>query len=474
MLGKNIHLRYAIFSVAVIAGILFFCGLDEGMRDWDEGVYAQVAKEMHLRNDWLTPYYSGKPFIDKPPLLMWCTMLSYRIFGIGVWQARLTTYIASIALLILTMLFAAKTISPHAGALTGLFLLGMPHFVKEAKMGHLEQIVSLFLTFSLISFWYARTKKTAAVWCGIAAGLAFLTKWVVGLCAPIVQIIVIAAGIQRTLLKNKWWWIGYAIGISIAAPWFIYHYSAFPAQFMDTYFGRMIVESITEGVNDHTGPFYYYVAVLIKKARPWGVLLLPLTAYLGYRTAKRDSFGTFLFVWLSVFLVIFSFSTTKIHRYIVILYPVFALGLSYAVQRISVLSNRYTLIMLTALLIIALHCIISKDFLKSDYHHTLQHVLKASAGDIAQTAEIYVYGSTKTYKPTLLFFTEKTIKKLSSTDELLATVAHHEKIFLIVKSPDDHEIYALLESGACAESKPAYNAGNLTVFFLKKSQSIGK
>lgn len=471
MQEKNISLRYAIFLFAIVTCILFFSGLDDGMRDWDEGVYAQVAKEMHLRNDWLTPYYSGKPFVDKPPLLMWCTMLSYRILGIGVWQARLTTCIASIALLVLTMVFAAKTISPHAGLLTGLFLLGIPHFVKEAKMGHLEQIVSMFLTFSLVCFWYARTKKKAAVWCGIAAGLAFLTKWVVGLCAPIVQIILIAAGIQRTLLKNKWWWIGYAIGISIAAPWFMYHYSAFPSQFMDTYFGRMIVESITEGVNAHTGPFYYYGAVLIKKARPWGALLLPLSIYLGFRTVKRDSFGTFLFIWLSVFFAIFSFSTTKIHRYIVILYPVFALGLSYAVQRIAVLSNRHIAIMLTAFLIIALHCIVSKDFLKSNYHHTLQHILKEKAGDIAETEEIYLYGSTKTYKPTLLFFTGKTIQKLSSSSELLATVAQHIKMFIIVKPPDDREIYALLQSGACAEFKPAYNAGKLTVFFLKKSEN---
>src|ERR1700748_2221258 len=76
----------------VLAGVfafLFFFGLNAfGLIGADEPRYAQVAREMLARHDWITPVLGGKPWLEKPPLYYWQTMLAYRIFGVSDWAAR--------------------------------------------------------------------------------------------------------------------------------------------------------------------------------------------------------------------------------------------------------------------------------------------------------------------------------------------------------------------------------------------------
>ncbi|MFN2514338.1 MAG: ArnT family glycosyltransferase, partial [Pyrinomonadaceae bacterium] len=55
----------------------------------DEGRYAQVASEMFQRGDLVTPTLGGHTWFEKPPLLYWMMMVSFRLFGISEWAARL-------------------------------------------------------------------------------------------------------------------------------------------------------------------------------------------------------------------------------------------------------------------------------------------------------------------------------------------------------------------------------------------------
>jgi hypothetical protein len=49
----------------------------------DEPRYAQVAREMLERSDWVTPTLQGKPWLEKPVLYYWEAMLSFRVFGVS-------------------------------------------------------------------------------------------------------------------------------------------------------------------------------------------------------------------------------------------------------------------------------------------------------------------------------------------------------------------------------------------------------
>ena len=51
----------------------------------DEGRYSEVAREMLLSGDYLTPRLNGIKFFEKPPLFYWLQSLAIKTFGLNEW-----------------------------------------------------------------------------------------------------------------------------------------------------------------------------------------------------------------------------------------------------------------------------------------------------------------------------------------------------------------------------------------------------
>src|SRR5882724_7857792 len=55
-----------------VCGFFFFFGLGAfGLVGADEPRYAQIAREMFARHDWIVPTLNGAPWLEKPVLLYW-------------------------------------------------------------------------------------------------------------------------------------------------------------------------------------------------------------------------------------------------------------------------------------------------------------------------------------------------------------------------------------------------------------------
>jgi 4-amino-4-deoxy-L-arabinose transferase-like glycosyltransferase len=77
---SNSEPRRELLLLVACCGFLLFYGLGAfGLLGADEPRYAQVAREMLDRNDWVLPTLNGKPWLEKPPLYYWQAMLSYRV-----------------------------------------------------------------------------------------------------------------------------------------------------------------------------------------------------------------------------------------------------------------------------------------------------------------------------------------------------------------------------------------------------------
>src|ERR1035438_5725109 len=75
--GANPQARTDVLLLVAFCGFLFFYGLGAfGLVGADEPRYAQVAREMLDRSDWVTPTLQGKPWLEKPVLYYWEAMLS--------------------------------------------------------------------------------------------------------------------------------------------------------------------------------------------------------------------------------------------------------------------------------------------------------------------------------------------------------------------------------------------------------------
>src|SRR4051812_18215570 len=54
----------------------------------DEPRYAEVAREMFQRGDWISPTLGGFNWFEKPALLYWFEIVSYHVFGVNEFAAR--------------------------------------------------------------------------------------------------------------------------------------------------------------------------------------------------------------------------------------------------------------------------------------------------------------------------------------------------------------------------------------------------
>src|ERR1700733_6567270 len=60
----------------------------------DEATYTREAITMTREGGWMTPTFLGRWVFEKPPLLMWLSALSMKLFGIGPLTARLPVILA--------------------------------------------------------------------------------------------------------------------------------------------------------------------------------------------------------------------------------------------------------------------------------------------------------------------------------------------------------------------------------------------
>ena len=90
MTDRNKLLAVQLLLVAGVCGFFFFFGLGAfGLLGADEPRYAQIAREMLARHDWIVPTLNGAPWLEKPALLYWKMMNSYILFGVSDWAARI-------------------------------------------------------------------------------------------------------------------------------------------------------------------------------------------------------------------------------------------------------------------------------------------------------------------------------------------------------------------------------------------------
>ena len=130
--------RVAIALLVLALAIIWFAPL--GLRHLvpsDEGRYAEMAREMLVTGDWITPRYNGYKYFEKPPLQTWANALTFAWFGIGEWQARLYTALTGFAGVLLAGFTARRLVSPAAGFATALVLASAPYW---NLMGHFDTL----------------------------------------------------------------------------------------------------------------------------------------------------------------------------------------------------------------------------------------------------------------------------------------------------------------------------------------------
>jgi len=202
-----------------------------------EGQYAGAAKEMSQAHAWLTPTNDGIPRLQKPPLLYWLIIASFKLFGVNAMAARLPIAIAVSVSAVLTFLIGERLMDYWRGFIAGLIYLCCWGMFLLGRMIMPEPVFAMFVIgaiFCGLCGYQKRQRRTfwfLGVW--ICAGFACLTKGLHGLLYPAAIFLLLSIFYREArirfhaLLRWQYW----TIFLLIVLPWCIWAEWQYPGFF---------------------------------------------------------------------------------------------------------------------------------------------------------------------------------------------------------------------------------------------------
>ncbi|WP_293130085.1 glycosyltransferase family 39 protein [Microcoleus sp. bin38.metabat.b11b12b14.051] len=325
----NDSLTDKLWMLALLLAAVLIFGLNLGgvaLRDWDEGIAAQVSREIWRGNlNWLYPTIGSMPYLNKPPLVHWLIGLCFRAGGVSELTARLVPAMltaASVPLLyaIGRELFVQRSIAIFS-ALVYLTLLPV---VRHGRLAMLDGAVLCFLVASMWCLLRSRRDLRYALGAGIGFGLICLTKGVMlGLLLGTIGFVFLVWDTPR-LLTSGYLWGGLAIGTLPVAAWYFAQWLHYGQDFINANLVNQSFRRIWEPVGNHKGAPWYYLLKILESAWPWQLFYLQ-----GLRLSweNRNFPGPKLvLVWTGVYLLAISVMNTKLPWYVLPVYPAFAIA----------------------------------------------------------------------------------------------------------------------------------------------------
>jgi len=334
--GTNPRTRTDLLLLAAFCGFLFFYGLGAfGLVGADEPRYAQVAREMLDRSDWVTPTLQGKPWLEKPVLYYWQAMLAFRAFGITDQAARLPAAFDA-AMLIAAIYFFLRRFRPGSELDGALITASCAAVIGFARAAATDMPLAATFAIALLG-WYAWYESRA--WIYLAAFYIFLALGTLakGPVAPALAAVIIFLFVA---VKRDWraipltlWIPGIVLYLAVMLPWYIAVQLRNP-EFFRVFILEHNLARFSQDLYHHRQPFWFYLPVFLLAMMPWTIVLIFAMverARLIWSEGKQafsspeDSWPLFLFIWMLVPVLFFSASQSKLPGYILPSIPAAAL-----------------------------------------------------------------------------------------------------------------------------------------------------
>jgi len=338
LVDRRASSRKLFLSIVVLAwAIVYFSTIfHPPLMDDADTVHAEAAREMALSGDWVTLHINnGFRYLEKAPLIYWCVAVSFKLFGVHDWSARLPIALGMLALLLVVYRLGRRIYGEEAGFYSALVLAtGFGPFIYTRFLIP-EMLVALWLAlgfdFFLTTLEQADAGETPSRWAcwGLAATMALnvLTKGLIGLVFPIGTIVIylLLTRNLRHLLRLRLL-SSFATFLVIAAPWHILAGIRNPAQgqargffwfyFVNEHFLRYLNKRYPADYD--TVPLWLFWGLMLVWLMPWTAFIVQalrqvpakLSAFRAGLNPKQRS--TLLFaLWPLVILVFFSFSSRQ-------------------------------------------------------------------------------------------------------------------------------------------------------------------
>lgn len=348
---ENRELRTGLewLTLGGFCAFLFYFGLGAfGLVGADEPRYAQVAREMLQRHDWVTPWLYGHPWLEKPVLYYWQAMLCYKVFGVSDWVARLPSALDASAMVLAIFLFfrqfrrgfqlEAALITASSAGIIGL-----------SRSASTDMPLAATFTIALVGWlaWYEGGRRRWLLVFYFFLALATLAKGPVAVVLAGLIILLFAIGWWNLkLIAQTLWWPGLLLFFAAVLPWYIAVQRANPTFFTGFFLEQNLARFGTD-LYHHVRPWWYFVPLFLLAAVPWTFLFA--AAFAGaVRRWKREpdeddttiGADSLFLIWITVVVVFFSASHSKLPAYILPAVPAAAMLLADYLQRVLTAGKR--------------------------------------------------------------------------------------------------------------------------------------
>lgn len=337
--NSRVQLICALAILAVAGWIMLFNRLDAApIRTYDEVRLANNAIEMAQTGDLIVTQYNGKPeyWNTKPPLMIWLQAVSVKVLGLQTPAFRLPAALAAFATVLVLFLFMRRQLNEvWIPLLAVLLLLSTDGYVLEhcARQGEYDSLLVLWILASSLTFFQFVHNPEQRRWLWLTAlfvVLAVYTKGIQGVL-HLPGLVIYAAVARRFRSVFGQWRLYAAAGVSLGviAAYYLVR-NGLQSDYLLFVWENEVMGRYRTVIEGHEGDFFYYFLQL----KSWGPVVLAALPTLLIMRGRDRQLAVFSLVVSIAYLLVISFSKSKLAWYEAPVYPFMALFVAFGVKAV--------------------------------------------------------------------------------------------------------------------------------------------
>jgi len=331
-----------IFYLLIGTGIIVNAtGLFNEILEPDSALYATIAKQIALSNDWINLYGDGSDWLDKPHFPFWMAALSFKVFGINAFAYKLPAFLFWLAGTRFTYLLTRLLFNETAAALAVVVYITSLHTV----IANFDVRAEAYLTCCIVAaiYYMCRTdenkKLSHIVLAALFTACAVMTKGIFILCT-------VAGGhVLYWIIKKDWkqfikykWWLLLLLTFVFILPELYCLYVQFDMHpekivfgkanvsgirffFWDSQFGRFFNTGPIKGTGDKT----FFLHTTLWAFLPWAILFYTAIIFFIRRKIPLQKTHSIIYGGAAITFLLFSLSSFQLPHYIIIIFPQFSI-----------------------------------------------------------------------------------------------------------------------------------------------------
>jgi len=277
--------------------------------DGADALTAVIAREMLAGGHWIIPYANGIRYAQRPPLLYWAVAISFGLFDVSDWAARVPLALGTLALFVATFSFGRRLFHSPAAAFYAALTLLTSYGVF--LFGHLllrDVFLCLWITLALNFFWRSLQQEKhileSTLGFALSCALGVLTQGLAGALLPLLIAFLYLLFAGNLKYFARWQIIPALVAfLAVVLPWHIA---------VDRANLREAMVSLLPPLVGGRVPLLVFWLLLLLWIAPWSVFSLrALRIGASPDPDRRGQARLLCALWIITVLVFFSFTARQ-------------------------------------------------------------------------------------------------------------------------------------------------------------------